>query len=189
MARRTCTQEGRSWLSPIANYSSCLQLSQWQDLAAETRAAHVLSHNKHIQFVLETKSSLEYKNMLPLSVTAAKFNWWADRGKASSFALAGGLSAGHGQVCGSCCSDTSCCDGSEETLTKILKTNSPCTGVCCHRPMYSINPRCQMPCGSTDLWEPLQCMKTAGITDMLHKLTWRWGVFIGSSRIESRVIP
>lgn len=132
MARRTCTQEGRCWLSPTANYSSYLQLSQWQDLAAAARPAHALSQHKHIQFVLETKGPLEYKSMLPLSVTAGKFNWWADRGKVSPFAPAGGLNAGHRQVCGSCCSDTSCFNGSEETLTKILQIKSPCTGVCCY---------------------------------------------------------
>lgn len=40
---------------------------------------------------------------------------------------------------------------SEETLTQILQINCSSTGVCCCRPMCTIDPRCQLPYESADL--------------------------------------
>lgn len=39
----------------------------------------------------------------------------------------------------------------KKLLTKILQINCSSTSVCCHRPMCSINPRCQPPYESADL--------------------------------------
>lgn len=163
-------------------------LSLREDLAAAARPPRVLFHHKHTNSVPETKHPSERNSVLSLSITAANFNGWAERGKAPSSALAGGLSAGCRQVCVSCCNDASRCNGSEENLTKILEMNCSSAGVCCNPCAASIpGASCRMKaqiCEAAPWW-----MESVWITDMLHGLTWRWMAFIRSSRIETKVIP